>query len=124
MAHSSLHLGLGILTGTTAFVPLIIHRIRSGRKLAPIVAKCLIASYGLGTMAILPGIMMRLGLPPAFGTGWWMNLFFLHPLIDKLKNGGMLVGESAIIISFLIQYSIIILLLARTLRKNKAAASQ
>jgi hypothetical protein len=45
-----------------------------------------------------------------------MNLFLFHPWIDRVKSGGMLIGELGMVLCFTAQYTFLLLALKRTRR--------
>jgi len=53
------------------------------------------------------------GLPDAVCSHPAMNLFFLHPLIDRWKPGGSLVGDTALLVLFATHYAVLLLALRR-----------
>jgi len=108
MADSTLHFALGLAIGTSILLPGLVKTITSGRITAPSVRRLLSTSYALGAFAIIPNILRHWGLPEFFCSGWWMNLFLFHPMLDKLKPGGALLGEILIVALFLLHYSLII----------------
>ncbi|MFC1497828.1 hypothetical protein ACFLS1_05040 [Verrucomicrobiota bacterium] len=103
--HSSFHFALGLALGTLTFLPAILRRLLFEQRMAFLMRKWLWVSYALGIFAIIPNILRRIGTPEPVCTGWQMNIFLFHPLINNLKSGGMLIGLAVIIICFIIQYS-------------------
>lgn len=120
MAHSAFHFSLGMAFGTSMLLRPVFQRLIAGRKLAVCFGKWLIASYGLGVLAIAPGLLGSIGVPETVCRGWWMNIFLFHPLIDKVKTGGMLIGELGIISCFLLQYLLLLAALRKRLRRENA----
>lgn len=120
MTDSTLHFALGMLTGMILFIHPVIRNKIAGRKLAPAFKTWLIMSYCLAVFAIIPNILRRIGVPDTICNGWWMNVFLLHPLINGLKNGGMVIGRIGIITCFTIQY--ILLLTAIRLQLHRQPA--
>ncbi|MDD4872813.1 MAG: hypothetical protein PHR77_19855 [Kiritimatiellae bacterium] len=108
MADSTLHFALGLAVGTCALIPSLIKKIRSEEKTSQAVNKLIITSYGLALFAITPNLLRHSGIPDFFCSGWWMNLFLFHPLLDKIKPGGALMGELLIVLFFVMHYSIIL----------------
>jgi hypothetical protein len=76
----------------------------------------LIAAYGLGLWAVLPGALKRVGV----ADGWWMNVFLLHPLINRMKGGGVLVGEILLVFLFVLQYATILVAIRRRMTRDAA----
>ena len=60
--------------------------------MAPALGRALLLCAALGAYAWIPGLLMHLGLPRAFCTGWWMNVFLLHPWVDRFKHGQEILG--------------------------------
>ena len=117
MADSTIHFAAGLAVGTCIFLPTIIRKIRSGEKTAAAVGQMLATSYALAAFSITPNLLRHAGLPEFFCSGWWMNLFLLNPVLDKIKPGGMLVGEILIVLFFIAHY--LILLAALAMANNK-----
>jgi hypothetical protein len=68
----------------------------------------LLAAYALGAFAVVPGLLPNLGVPQRIAAGWWMNLFLFHPLIDRARHGGVLVGEALIVTLFAAHYALVL----------------
>ena len=120
MAHSLLHYSVGCIAGTMFMLPPVLLSMTAGKGLARTTGKWLLTAHACGVFAVVPGILRRLGLPDQFCDGWWMNLFFLHPLVNQLKHGGMLVGEMMLFLCIALQY---ILLLEAVLIARKKGSS-
>jgi len=84
--------------------------------MAPWFGKRLITAYALGLFAIIPGILRFVGMPEHMCNGWWMNVFIFYPVINKLKPGGMLVGEALVILCFALQYALLLAALRARLK--------
>ena len=120
MAHSAMHFGLAIVTGTTAFLPFLLRSQHNKEKTWPIMRNCLLFSYALGIFGLIPSGLIKIGVPYWFCSGWWMNVFFLYPLINDLRSsGGALVGEFLIIGAFFLQYFVILFLLVQIRRRRQ-----
>jgi hypothetical protein len=91
MAHSSLHFTLGWLLGSLAFFLSSLKLWIKGSA-SEWFKRWYIWSLTAGIFATIPELLMTIGLPVAFGTGWWMNIFLFHPLVDKLKPGAVTLG--------------------------------
>lgn len=124
MADSSLHFAIGLAAGTAILLPGVLKRIVSGSKTSQSAGHLLAVSYALALFAIIPNILRHGGLPEFFCSGWWMNLFLFNPLLDKLKAGGMLIGEIMIVILFTTHYSLILLAIARNQHRANMGQSQ
>ena len=114
MAHSTMHFAVGLAVGTALLIPAVLKKIRDCEKTSAATGKLLAVSYTLAFTAIIPNLLRHSGIPDTFCSGWWMNLFFFNPLLDKLKSGGMLIGEVLILLFFCIHYAIIIAGITRT----------
>ena len=119
MAHTAMHFAIGLAVGTVALLPSLAKTARRGEKLAPAFARWIGLSWALGVLAIVPNVLRALGLPEAFCAGWWMNIFFLHPLADRLKSGGMLVGELAVAACLSLQYLLLLTALHRVVIRER-----
>jgi hypothetical protein len=80
-------------------------------------------SWSLGFFAIVPSLLHLAGAPPGVCAGWWMNVFFLHPLVNDLSKGGDLVGAAAIGACFVVQYAAVVAAIARVSRQSPVSPS-
>ena len=114
MAHSALHFSVGFAVGTAILLVAGRRRVRSGeKKHAMFLGGLILVSYFLGVVAVIPNIFRAMGAPEHLCSGWWMNIFFFHPLIDKIKEGGMFIGSCLIAVMFFIQYAVLLVALRR-----------
>lgn len=123
MAHSILHFSTGLALATAAYIPSLTRMFsRNLPHKSTITGNFLASSYAAGIFAIIPALLHRIGLPAWFCDGWWMNIFILHPLIDKLKNGGLLLGELLFAGCLVFQYAVLMYALysiKRTANSNR-----
>lgn len=129
MAHSSFHFAIGLLLGTAiAGFPVLITLFRLWRgiqtrqsiDLTRLTKRMLLISYGLAIMAVIPNLLRSIGCPEQICSNIVMNIFVLHPLINSIKHGGMLIGELLIIAVFFFQYTMLIatIICMRNIRIN------
>jgi hypothetical protein len=122
-AHVTLHFGLGMLLGMLCFAGAVLRALWTGRPMTRPMGRWILASYALGLYAALPNILLSLGAPGALCTGWWMNIFLFHPLLDRAKHGGMLTGEVILAACLGAQYMLLLLAIARAhLRRRRQPA--
>jgi len=107
-AHIFLHFAIGMGVGTLLALKPLVERCYLRRPLVPAFWRWFVLSYGLGGWAIMPSLLRQLGLPPAFCSGWWMNLFLLHPLIGRLHPGGMLINQVGMATLATLQYAALV----------------
>jgi hypothetical protein len=107
MAHSALHMAAGLWLGTAAGLPAVAHRWRAGERLAAPVGRLLLLAYGIGALAVVPNVLRRLSAGPEIVGAWWMNVFVLHPTIERFASGGLLKGEVAIAAGFVFHYAVL-----------------
>ena len=108
MAHVAFHYALGLGLGTLAVLPVVGGRFIEGRPVSRPLGTLLVASHGLGLFAVVPNILRQAGAPEKLCSGWWMNLFLGHPLLDQVMTGGMLVGVGVILACSLLQYGVLL----------------
>jgi hypothetical protein len=108
MAHPNLHIAVGMVLGVALTLPWVIAELVRGRPLRRSIGRLLVASYGLGVVALVP---TALPLP----AGPWLNLFALHALVDRWKpdGRGLLIGELLIAATIAGQYLLILCALLR-----------
>lgn len=108
MAHPIFHFSTVLAAATAIQIPFLYKKMKSGQRPSQVIARFLIIAYGLAFFAITPNILGHLGMPDAFWTGWWMNVFIFHHAIDIIQNGGALIGELLYILCFTLQYTLIL----------------
>jgi len=116
MAHSAVHFSTGIILGTAIHIPRLISRWRKGEPLSRSFQNWLIVSYGIAAWAVLPGLLRRISVPDYLCDGWWMNVFLFYPLLNRLKSGGTIPGQIALILCFLLQYGLLLAAIRRASR--------
>lgn len=113
MIHVTVHFALGMAVGMVLSAPRLARAWRGGCPVARHAARMLAWAYGIGLFAVVPNVLLNLGLPPAVCSGWWMNLFMLHPLIDQLGHGAAVTGQAACGLLFAAQYALLVLAVHR-----------
>ena len=116
MADSILHFAVGMTLGTALALWPVARVWKSGVRLAEPFAWLLLLSYSLGLWAVVPNLLGRLGCPQGFCSGWWMNIFVLHPIIDAAHPGGMLAGALLTLACFGLQYCLLVAAVAYRVR--------
>lgn len=119
MADLMFHFGCGIAAGTVAGLPAVLRHARPPARVSTIAAAWLLSAWAVGLWAIAPSLLRAIGLPSAISAAPCMNIFFFHPLLDRLENGGMLKGEMLTSGAFLLQYLTLVWLIAL---RNRAAS--
>jgi hypothetical protein len=109
-----MHFAIGLAAGTAVYLPSVVKALRVNDKLAPAFGKWIGTSWALALFAAVPNLLRGLGLPDSFCSGWWMNVFFFHALIDRFKPGGALIGELGIAACMTLQYGLLLVALYRT----------
>lgn len=113
MAHAALHFAAGLAIGMAAQAPRLLQTAREKKNLAPAVLRWLVVSWGTGVWAIIPSLLRYAGLPQGFCSGWWMNLFLFHPLINRFGPHGAIIGSVAFVAGFVLQYTVILVALRK-----------
>ena len=119
MAHSVIHFSAGMLIGALPGLPGLARSWRHREKLSGSLGRWLLQSYGTAFFAIVPSLLRFLGMPDKFCSGWWMNLFLLHPLLDRLIRGGTLAATASIIALPACQYAVLLFLIRQKLKEKK-----
>lgn len=124
MAHTALHFAIGLAAGTALSGPAVLRALRNRRAAvpcAPSVTRMVAWSWTLGLWAIAPNVLRALGLPEAACAAWWMNVFLLHPAVDRLHAGGTLIGGALLVAVLAAQYGLILLAVALAGRRPSPA---
>jgi len=120
VADRLLHFATGMVLGLVLFVPGVVRAWRAGDRLSPVLGRMIVTGLTVGGLAVVPSVLSRIGVPSAVCRGWWMNVFVFHPLLDRLRPGGLLIGEAATISLFCCQY-VLVLVALRCRRKQGAS---
>ncbi len=125
MAHTALHFAIGLAVGSAVAAPSVLRAL-AGRpqtaSLLPLTRMVLLA-WTLGLWAVVPNILRALGMPESFCGGWWMNVFLLHPTLDRLVAGGTLIGGILLAAVLAGQYGLIVLAIALARHRAVSAPS-
>ncbi|MBM4142477.1 MAG: hypothetical protein FJ225_02625 [Lentisphaerae bacterium] len=117
MAHSALHFALGMAVAGAAALPALARAWRAGERLAGRLRAWLLSSCALGLWAVAPNLLRRAGCSANLCRGPWMNVFLFHPLLDRLYDGGSIVGPSLLALLFAAQYAALVAAAARAERR-------
>ena len=116
MANATLHLAAGLMAGMALAAPRALRAVQAREGVALAARDWLLASWAIGGCALVPSFLPYLGLSEWLCRGWWMNVFVLHPLLNRLFPGGTLVGELALMACFAAQYAVLLWALMRVRR--------
>lgn len=84
MAHAAFHFSIGMTAGMVLLAPQLKRAWQQRERIYPAVKWWVLAAWSLGFTAIIPSLLGYAGLPESFCSGWWMNFFLLHALINHL----------------------------------------
>jgi len=118
MAHSALHFTLGAALGTAWTGPALLRAWRAGKPLAARFRRWLLLSYALGAFAVVPSLLGWLGVPAAVCRHGLMNVFLFHPLLTRLRSGGLIPAAGAVILWFLVPYALLVAAILRARRED------
>ena len=108
MADASLHFAAGLALGMALATPRLRQAWSQRHVLAPAMLRGMTLSWGLGLWAVTPSLLRYAGMPDAFCQGWWMNLFLLHPLINRWGPHATIIGAVALVSCIAFQYGTIL----------------
>jgi hypothetical protein len=117
MAHAALHFAIGSTLGLALAAPQLRQAWQTGKRLGPATLRCLGLSWGIGILAVVPSLLRYAGVPESSCAGWWMNVFVLHPLLNRLLPPCTLVGTAAFAGTFVAQYALILAAMVRVRRR-------
>ena len=105
-----------------ATAPALLRAWRADAPVARPTARWIAASWALGFYALIPSFLRHWGAPEAICGGWWMNLFVLHPLLERLGHRGPIWGGAALTACYILQYGVALLALRRARTPTLAQA--
>jgi len=97
MAHAALHVAVGMAAGMALTARRTLRACRTRQHVAAHLRAWVGVAWLLGGFALVPSMLRHAGLPAWVCEGWWMNLFGLHPLLNRLVPGGQIVGPAALL---------------------------
>ncbi len=118
MAHAALHFAAGMTAGMVLMAPRLKRAWQTRTHLYAAVKWWVLAAWGLGFISIIPSLLRYAGLPESFCTGWWMNIFLLHPLMNWLLPQNLILASFIFEGLIALQYFIILASLFR-LKKGR-----
>ena len=118
MAHATLHFTAGLVVGMALVTPPLRQAWEQKRQIASTTLRWLLTSWALGLWAIIPSLLRYSGIPEGFCSGWWMNLFLFHPLINHFGPHATIIGAAAFVACFMLQYTVILAGI-KTVRKGR-----
>jgi hypothetical protein len=122
VAHTNLHLAEGLAIGSALTVVPLARAWLLGSPLARHLTRAVIVSSALAIWAVVPIIITSLGGPPSVHTAAWANVFLGHAAIDRRFDGGLMVGELAIVAWFGAVYLIAVAGVVRARRAGTPTA--
>lgn len=117
MAHANLHMAAGMALGTALTLIPVARATLTGAPLARPVGRMLLAAYVLGVWALVPNLVTAAGGPGGIHSAVWANLFVGHAIIDRKKDGGLLIGELVMVAVLVFQYALLIFAILRARRR-------
>jgi len=121
MAHASFHFAAGLAVGMALQTPSLRQAWDRGREIAPSVLRWMAWSWAFGVWAIIPSLLRYAGCPESLCNGWWMNVFLLHPVVNRWGPHATIIGGVAFVLCFSFQYTVILAGIRR-IRKLKRIA--
>jgi hypothetical protein len=97
VAHTNLHLAEGLAVGTALTVLPLARAWLTRAPIARPLLRTVLVSAGLALWAVVPIVATTLGAPGGVHTAAWANVFLGHAAIDRRFDGGLLIGEAAIV---------------------------
>lgn len=113
MAHAALHFAAGMTVGMVLLAPRLKQAWETRTQVYPTVKWWILAAWGLGFFAIIPSLLRYAGLPESFCSGWWMNGFLLHPLVNRLLPQNLILASFVFGGLIALQYLVILAAILR-----------
>jgi hypothetical protein len=95
-ADTSFHVGIGMIAGSLIALPGLLRAWHHRQRLAPQFLRWFLLSYGLGAFSVVPSVLRRLGMPDTVVTHPIMNIFVLHPFLNRIQEGGLVLGGAMV----------------------------
>ncbi|MEI8138321.1 MAG: hypothetical protein WCI03_00480 [bacterium] len=108
MAHAALHFAVGMTAGMVLLAPRLRTAWQTRRHVYAAARWWVLAAWGLGFAAIVPSLLKYGGWPESFCAGWWMNIFLLHPLLNRLLPQNLILASFIFGSLIALQYLIIL----------------
>jgi len=108
MAHAALHFAAGMTTGMVLLAPRLRQAWQTRTQVYAAVKWWILAAWGLGFTAIIPSLLRYAGLPESFVSGWWMNLFLFHPLLNRFLPQNLILASFLFGSLIALQYGVIL----------------
>lgn len=118
MASAPLHFAIGAAVGMAVAARRLHPAWRTRKGLSAATRAWLLTSWSFGAVATLPSLLRYAGIPDSVTGGPWMNIFFLHPLINTVIPAHHMLGGAALGITAAIQYGWILLAITRARKGN------
>ena len=118
MAHANLHMAAGMVLGTAVTLIPVARAWLTQKPLARPIGRMLLAAYALGIWALVPNLVSAAGGPASIHHNPASNIFLLHALIDRRKDGGLLIGELAMVAVLVFQFALLVIAIARVNRRS------
>ena len=118
MAHAALHFAAGMTAGMILLAPGLKQAWQKRTLLYTATKWWVLAAWGLGFVAIIPSLLKFAGLPEPFCSGWWMNLFLLHPLLNRFLPQNLILASFIFGSLIAFQYGVILAAIFRLKRKK------
>ena len=113
MAHANLHMAAGMVLGTAVTLIPVARAWLTQKPLARPIGRMLLAAYALGIWALVPNLVSAAGGPAGIHHNPASNIFLAHALIDARKDGGLLIGELAMVAVLVFQFTLLVVAIAR-----------
>ncbi|MEZ4402389.1 MAG: hypothetical protein R3B06_20355 [Kofleriaceae bacterium] len=120
MAHANLHLAVGLAVGTAAAGLPVLTGLLRRRPLAGPLARTWLVALATGAWALVPNLLSAAGVTTALHHAAWADVFVLHRTIDRRVDGGLLIGELALVAQLVAHYLVLLVALRRTRGRDPA----
>lgn len=113
MAHAVLHLAAGLAVGAA---PMALPVLRAAVRRAPLarpLARMWVVALAVGAWALIPNLASAAGITAALHDARWGDVFVLHRTLDRRVDGGLLIGELALVAQLVGHYLVLLAALVR-----------
>ena len=95
MTHTAFHFAVGLTVGTLLALPRVMELWSSGDPLYGRIRQWILLSNALGILAVVPAVLVKIGLVSGPLHGWGWNIFLLYTFFETFWPNTTILGAAA-----------------------------